>query len=275
MRYRNRIVTLIVSSLIVTGCASFQDIVQKPTVQVAAVRLDNLSLSSATLHVDLKIDNPNPVGVKVRNVAYDLKINNKNLLKGTTDQSVDLPGAGAEIVEIPLQVNYFDLYDSVVELFAHETVTYDLAGSVGIGPFDIPYHTKGELPIPKLPIIRLKSVDIAAFSFTGADLVFTLGLKNSNAYPIDVNEVACDIKLGGKTFAEGLARRIDPLPGNSETSLEVALRVSFFDLGRSAYQLLLEPSTGYEVTGELHIKKPGHRQTQIPFKIDGNIGLDR
>ncbi len=243
--------------LLVNGCASLQGIVQKPTVQVAAVKLGSLSLSAATLHVDLKVDNPNPVGVKVRNIVYDLKINNKNLLKGTQDQGVHLPSTGSGIVELPLQVNYFDLYDSVLELFAHQTVAYDLSGSVGIGPFDIPFHTDGELPIPKLPAVRLKSVDIAAFSFTGADLVFTLGLKNSNSFPIDVNEVACDIKLGGKTFAEGLARRIDPLLANSEALLEVALRVSFFDLGRSAYQLLLEPSTGYELTGSMRIKKPG------------------
>jgi len=275
MAYRNLLIVAMMSSLLITGCASMQAIVQKPTVQVVAVRLDNLSLSDATLIVDLNIENPNPMGVKVRNVVYDLKINNKNLLQGTQDQGVHLPCAGAEIVELPLQVNYFDLYDSVLELFAHESVAYDLSGSVGIGPFDIPYHTEGVLPIPKLPAIRLENVDIAAFSFTGAELVFTLGLINSNSFPIDVNEVACDIKLGGKTFAEGLARQIDPMLANSETRVEVALRVSFFDLGRSAYQLLLEPSTGYELTGEMRLKKPGRKQTQIPFKIDGNVGLDR
>jgi LEA14-like dessication related protein len=275
MAHRFLAIGLIISGLLITNCASIHDIVQKPTVQVAAVRLGNLSLSAATLHVDLKVDNPNPVGVTVRNVAYDLKINNKNLLKGTADQGVHLPSAGSEIVELPLQVNYFDLYDSVLELFAHANVPYDLSGSVGIGPFDIPYHTAGELPIPKLPVVRLKNVEIATISFSGADLVFTLGLKNSNSFAVDVNEVACDIKLGGKTFAEGLARRVDPMMANSETLLEVALRVSFFDLGRSAYQLLLEPSTGYELTGEMRLKKPGRQEAQIPFKIDGNVGLGR
>ncbi len=275
MPYRNLLIIAILSSLLMTGCASLQDIVQQPTVQVAAVRLGNLSLSAATLNVDIKVDNPNPVGVKVRNVVYNLKINDKDLLKGTQNQGIHLPSAGSGIVELPLQVNYFDLYDSVLELFAHESVGYDLSGSVGIGPFDIPYHTKGVLPIPKLPAVRLKNVDIATMSFTGADLVFTLGLKNSNSFPIDLNEVACDIKLGGKTFAEGLARRVDPMLANSETLLEVALRVSFFDLGRSAYLLLLEPSTGYELTGEMRLKKSGSKQTQIPFKIDGKVGLGR
>ena len=275
MRYRKSLIIPIVLGVLISSCASLQDIASKPTVEVVNVRIGNLSLSAATLLVDLNVDNPNPVGVTVKNVTYNLKINDKNLLKGTRDQKVRLPGAGSEVVELPLEVNYFDVYDSVLELFARESVAYDLSGSVGIGPFEIPYHTRGELPVPKLPGVRLQRVDIASFSFTGADLVFTLGLENSNAFPIDVDELACDIKLGGQTFAEGLARRMAPLEANHETAVEVALRISFFDLGRSAYKLLLAPSTGYELTGEMRVKQPGNQQTQIPFNFNGSVGISR
>ena len=275
MRPLRMLIICVTACLALAGCASLQDIVQKPTVEVADVRLANLSLSAATLLVDLKIDNPNPVGVDVRAVDYNLKINNKSFIKGTADQGIQLPGSGSENVELPLQVNYFDLYDTALELFTNESVAYDLSGSVGIGPFTIPFHTAGQLPIPKLPHVRMKSVDVAAISFTGADLVFTLGLENPNAFPIDINELACDIKLGGKTFAEGFARRVDPILGNQETSLEVALRVSFFDLGRSAYTLLAKPSTGYELSGEMRVKKQGNQHTRIPFTLNGDVGIRR
>jgi LEA14-like dessication related protein len=275
MKYRSVPSLIAMVCLLTAGCASLQNLVEQPTVEVAAVRLDNLSLSAATLLVDLKVDNPNPIGANLRSISYDLEINNKNILNGTSEQGIKLPVSGTRVVEVPLQVNYFELYDTVSELFAHQSVAYDLTGSVGIGPFDIPFRTDGQLPIPKLPVIRMQNVDVAAISLTGADLVFTLGVENPNAFPIDINELACDIKLGGRIFAEGLARRVDPIGAKDETALEVALRVSFFDLGRSAYRLLSKPATGYELTGEMRVKKPGSQPTRIPFTLNGNVGIHR
>ena len=110
MRSQGMFITCMVACLAVAGCASLQDIVAKPSVEVADVRLTNLSLSAATLLVDLNIDNPNPVGIDVRTVDYNLKINNKNLLQGTANQGIKLPGSGSEQVELPLQVNYFLLW---------------------------------------------------------------------------------------------------------------------------------------------------------------------
>jgi LEA14-like dessication related protein len=227
------------------------------------------------LRFDLKVENPNPVGISVRNVTYDLKINSRNFTKGTLDQGLKLPANGTGVIQLPVTVPYFDLFDSVAELFKRETVAYDLSGTVGVGPFDIPYRSSGELPIPKLPEIRLKSVDVAALSLTGADLVFTLGLKNVNAFPIDVTELTYDIKLGGKAFAQGLVRQTAPLQAEVETPVEVALRVSFFDLGRSAYHLLLDPSAGYELTGEMRLKNKTSGPSRIPFKLNGQVDVHR
>lgn len=269
------LVTLIVSGLLVMSCASLQDMVQKPTVRVEGMHLDNLSLFEATLRFDLKVENPNPLSVTVRSVTYDLELNNREFMQGTLDQGLKLPSGGTDVVQLPLTVSYFDLFDSASDLFKHQTVAYTLSGTVGIGPLDIPYRSTGELPIPKLPDIRLKSVDIASFSLMGADLVFTLGLKNLNAFPIDVTELAYDIKLGGKTFAQGLVRQNTPFQANVETPVEVALRVSFIDLGRSAYQLLLHPSTGYELTGEMRFQNKHSDATRIPFKFDGQVGVQR
>ena len=63
------------------GCAALQQLVLKPPVDFEGVSVSDVSLFEETLLLKLSVNNPNPIGISLRNVAYELTLNNSNDFK--------------------------------------------------------------------------------------------------------------------------------------------------------------------------------------------------
>jgi LEA14-like dessication related protein len=272
--YRKKALTaLLLALMTMGGCAALdtlQQLVQKPEIRFEGMALENTSLTEGDLLFKFNVSNPNPVGVTVSRVLYDLKVNGKTFVKNTLDKNIALQANGSGTVEVPVTVNYLDFFQSVADFVQADKLAYDLSGSVGVGPFDIPYQKKGDIAVPKLPKISLKNVGISGLSFTGGSLIFSLDVANPNPFALNLGGLDYSIKLGGKKFAEGTADKISPIAKNSRTVLKIPFRMQFLELGRSAYQLLTKPSAAYEISGNM---KFGDKI--FPFQKSGAVSFDK
>ncbi len=255
------------------SCATIQQLVQKPTVTFEGISLKDMSLFEGTLLFNFKVTNPNPIGTKIRNIAYDLKINDKEFLEGTFEKGIKIAANGSNTVGLPITIEYLNLFQSVTEFIQSDRVAYDLSGIIGVGPFDIPYQTEGELDIPKLPELSLKKIEVSDFSLTGASVLFQLELRNDNSFVINPSGLDFSIKLGGIEFSEGTSSNVSPVGEGDKTTLEIPVNISFLKLGRSAYQLLTTSSSGYELAGEMKFNVPKIGERSFPFQKTGKVPL--
>ena len=258
-------------SVLFFSCATLEQLIQKPTVELVGMSLRDMSLFDGTMVFKFKVTNPNPMGATLSNLSYNLKIDNNEFIKGVQDKGIRLPAGGWEIVELPLTVNYLEFFDSVTEFINNDEIPYDLSGSFGIMGFNIPYHTKGKLSIPKLPKVSLKSVDISGFSFLGASLNFVLELDNSNPFAVALNGLDYGIKLGGTEFVNGEAKTITNIAQNGKSTIKIPLNVNFLKLGQSAYNLLTGDSSEYELTGNMKFNVPKIGEKSFPFSKLGEV----
>jgi len=60
---------LIAAAALIAGCSS---LVKEPQIDVKDVAVTSTSLQEITLNVTLNVDNPNPVGVAIKSVVFDL-----------------------------------------------------------------------------------------------------------------------------------------------------------------------------------------------------------
>ncbi len=266
-----RIIPLLCILLIASGCATIKGMVQKPQVRFAGMGLDNLSLLEATPIFKFKVSNPNAFGVMIKSVAYNLKINQRKFIKGVADKGVQLPAGETDIIEVPITVNYLDLFESITEFKNSARVDYDLSGNIEIGPFTIPYENQGKLTIPRLPRVSLQNVKVADLTLTGADVTFDLEIGNDNPFALNLSGLNYGIRLGGKEFISGETRAIPTVEKNGFSTLSVPMRVNFFKLGRSVYNLLKSSTSDYEIIGEMQVDVPKGGQKRIPFQHSGNV----
>jgi len=270
-----KILWLIPVMLMMMKCTMLEQFVQKPTISYDKMELKEFAFDEATLLFRFKINNPNPIGMSIDRIDYQLDLNGAQFVKGDLDQGVALTASGVAPLEFPITIRYFEFFKSIRDFIKSNEIQYNLSGSMRIGPFDVPYQTSGKLPVPKLPDISLKQVQIDQISLMGATLLFTLSLKNQNAFTLQPQAINYDISLAETSFASGKATQINSVGSGDESLIQLPVTVNFLDLGKSAYHLLTGSSSSYQLSGnlEMNVSKAGIKI--FPFKKQGNITLKR
>lgn len=261
--------------LLVSGCATLQQFVKTPEITYDSLSVQDVSLAESTLVFHLNAANPNPVGIRLDSLTYNLKVNDKDLISGVLDKGVSLAANGATKVSLPVTLDYFKVFDSVSDFMSAENLAWDLSGTFQVMGFQFPYHADGELPVPRLPKIALDKIEVSALSFSGASLVFCLGVQNDNAFDLNFSGLDFNIKVGGLQLADGRTANLSPIRGQSKSTLRLPVNISFKDLGMSAYSLLKNSSSDYELSGALTIAVPSAGKKAVPFSKTGRVGLSR
>jgi len=267
---------MILSSLVFfNSCATLQKLVQEPTVDFNSMSLRDLSLLEGTVVFNFNVSNPNPIGITLNKLSYDLKIDDSEFVNGVLDKGINLKANGSTSVALPITINYLEFLESVTEFVKKDNVAYDLSGVFEFFGFDIPYHNSGDIQIPDLPDISIENVCIKNISLTGASVVFRLGVDNENAFPVNISGLDYGIKLAGIQFADGKSNTPAKIGEKGKTTLEIPVNVNFLQMGLSAYNLLTKSSSEYKLTGNIKIEVPETGEKSFPFSKTGDVTFSK
>lgn len=259
------------------SCAQLQNIlkeaINKPTVSFEKMSLSDLTLFDTTMLFDFKVTNPNPVGIRVRNIGYDLKIYGNGFAKGVLDKGIDMSANSSNVVQLPVKVNFMDLFKTGMDYIQNDQVNYDISGTVGIGSFDIPYQKAGSFIKPKLPSLSLKNLKINKLDITGANLLFDMDVSNPNKFPLSIKGIDYGIKLSDVEFTKGGLDRATEVAASGKSTLQMPVDISILKLGQSAFNILGKKSSAYELYGDMKFNIPGFGERRFPFKRTGEIPL--
>jgi LEA14-like dessication related protein len=199
-----------------------------------------------------------------------LAVNQKSIASGTADKGLQIPAKGMKTVELPVSINYFDIIDSVTDLIGKKELAYNLTGTFNLMGFDLPYETSGNFPLPDLPGVMVKEINVNDFSWAGAALDVVLELENNNTFGLDLDGLEYNISVGGKSLINGKSKKGTSIPQNGKTTMDIPFDVNFIWLGKSAFDLLSEESGDYEIYGEM-IFNTSDGEKRFPFSNAGNV----
>ncbi len=257
------------------GCATLDEMIQKPKATFKNMRLTDASLLQSTAVFDFDVSNPNPIGIHARSISYDLKLNGNHFVKGELDQGISLDAGGTSRMSIPVTMRYLDFYQTLTRLWQNESAEYDLNGGFSVGPFTIPFQAKGRFNLPRMPKIDVEAIEIKKLSFTGAALNCRLKLYNPNTFNLLFKKLNYDLKLGGTSFATASAQPKGPIAQKGQSVVNLGFNVSFSQLGHSAFRLLQGAKADYSLDGTLVFDDPAGGGRQAPFKLNGRVPLVR
>lgn len=232
---------LIIGVLFANGCATLKQFIQKPTVEYKGMSIKEMSLFDGSFILNFNVTNPNPIGVPIQQINYDLKINGQNFFRGNLDKKSSLPASGSAVVELPVELSYMDFFKSIVDFPNKDQLEFDVTGSVLVYGFSIPFHATGTFPVPKPPQIALNRVEVKSMSFTSASIVFVVDMINNNPFPVLMDSLDYKIRLAGNDLAGGTAKAIQPLGQNGKSTLELPINLSILKAGQAVLGLLLGP----------------------------------
>lgn len=265
---------LIATSTVLWGCATIveRQLIDEPDATFEGMSLKCQSLFELTPIFNFKVTNPNPMGMVIRNIAYNFKIDNKKFIKGVSDKNVWLKPVGSEELSLSVAFNYMDVFKSGAAFIGSEKISYELSGFVGAGPFAVPYYTKGDIRIvSNLPEISIKYIDISDFSFTRPFImIFVVRLENPGSCALQLDSLNYTVKLGRKEFASGVIQH-SSIDGNGVLTLEIPTNVTSSELNWSESNVLTDDSSEYEISGEMEFYIPRIGKRAFPFHKTGQV----
>jgi LEA14-like dessication related protein len=144
------------------GCKILKSLVRSPSIQLDTVVLKGTSLFQGDLEFTFNITNPNPIGITVDSMTYQLSIDGKKTMEGSSTQGIALFAMATKSITVPLTVNYMESVDSLLDFFKKDSITYEVAGTFKIGAFTVPFSHKDVIALPKPPTVQVKGVSIEA-----------------------------------------------------------------------------------------------------------------
>jgi LEA14-like dessication related protein len=277
------LISLLLGTLLLSGCAAVQraiDILQ-PKLSIKDVHVTDLSFKEVDLAVDVEVDNPNLLPIDLTGFDYDLKINNISFIKGQQDKQMKIASLEQSVFQIPVTLNYKNLYETFKSLKDQDSTGYQIACGVlfdlpGLGPTRIPFDTKGEFPTIKLPNIKVDGLKIKRLDFSGADMELKLQMDNPNAFDLLLNSIDYNLVVNGKTWVKGLKADRTQVMKKSASSIGIPITLDFAQVGLSLYQTLTgNKKLDYQFKGNLDLGSslPLLKQATLPIDRSGNLNI--
>ena len=256
-------ILLLLSLLMLNSCADLLQFlktqqVQKPSAQVVNGKITGLSFTNVDLLFDVQINNPNNIKIDLAGLDYNFQINSYSLVNGNKSDALIINANASSNVQIPVSLTYQDIYNTVKSLQSEKQSKYQFDGGVSfnlpvLGDVRIPVSFNGDIPLLHIPKISMKNISLKTLSWSGAELEMDFILKGQGGMDLFVNNLQYGSNIAGKNWVDGTVNSIN-LNSQEERTVNVPIKLSFLDMGRSIYNLITGDSElDYKLFGDFKI----------------------
>jgi len=273
---------LLATALLLAGCAGLvKSGIGRPKVSVESAKLASLSFQGATLQFGFGVDNPNPVGLHLDGFDYALSVEGARMMEGRQDSKLDLAANAKQTIELPVTLKYQQLWTGLRQVVEKKEAGYVLEAGFAfdvpvLGRVRIPVRREGNLPLLRMPRIRLERIAIAGLSARAADLALSVAVDNPNDLEAELQGIDTGLTLNqrsvGRLVHEGTVR----VAANGTERLTVPLRLDLVQLGSAVFRMLSNGGVvDYGLDGNLSLtsSEPAFVASEVPFSGNGRAEL--
>ena len=284
MRVRGPAVVLLVL-LALAGCESFDlsGLLQKPEVSVAGAEIEQLGFEGARVRFDVKVSNPNSVGVRLAGFDYRLSLEGTEFLKGNVDQAVSIAARGASVVPVPVAFTYENLFTAATRLADASETPYEMAVGFSfdlpiLGKVRVPASFKGTLPVLRVPRVSVAGLRLERLTLTAASLVLSLDVGNPNSFTLGLQSLDYRFEVAGRQWAAGRAAKAASIAPRQTGRLDILVNLDLVSAGRAVADLLTRRGpVSYRLEGSAGVGTPLPllKSAIVPLTLAGEIPIAR
>jgi LEA14-like dessication related protein len=262
---------LLLPALLLGGCASLQRLAASafapPRLHLEGVRVAEVDLEGATLVLDVTLDNPNDVAFRVARASWRLQVEGDQVSEGELPGGLTLPALGTAPLALGVRLRWADVARLAEQVRRQAQLAYRIDGTVAVetpvGEVALEFKHQGQLPLPRLPELRLARVSADLSSLTDLDVGLTLEVENPNAFPLPGAALRFDLLVNGVAVVTDQEVTLEPLGAGGQARLEVPVEISLLGAGRAA--LTLRGGGEVRLRGTL---RAGALKTPVDLRLD-------
>ncbi len=279
-------VTVLAAAAALTGCETVEKLaggIRKPKATVVSTGMTDLSFEGIALRFDVRLDNPNPIGIELAGFDYELLVDENSFVSGTYDRAVEIEAEGESIIPIPVAFRFEDLLGGIQSLADRNETAYTVTTGF---TFDLPVLDRvrvaashsGTFPVVRLPALRVQALRLERLSLRGAELALNLEVDNPNVFLLFLNTLDYELSVDGERWAAGTVRKPVEVDRESASTLEIPIELDLLNMGRSVYGMLTESSQldyGLSVDIGVGTSLPLIEPVELSFAKSGRVPVVR
>lgn len=272
--------------LIFLSCSTVNKVInsiQRPNVTVDKVRISGLSLDDIDLMFDLKVNNPNGVGINLAGFDYNFLLTGNSFVQGNQDKGLEIAANGESTVQLPITLTFANIYRAYSNLKDNDSADYEVRMGFAfnipvMGDVRVPVSHKGMLPMVKFPTFKVHSLHLDKLSISGADLNLQIAVDNPNSFSLKLDEMDYQFAVNGKSWISGQSQNVAQLNKKSLGIIDIPISLNFLQVGQSVYQLLNgNNQLNYDFMGYFNVGSSlaMFESVRLPVEKQGTINLTR
>ncbi len=259
-----------------------KDFVKTPEVSVVHVEPIAISFQEITLEMELKVYNPNPVGIPMTAYDYDFLIDGHTFIKGQKDEPANLKAYDSSTIKVPVNINYKDFYKAAGAFSKGTESPYTIVSGLVfelpvLGPRRLELKHEGTLPHVKVPRFGFKTLKITDLSLFGAEVLVVLDMTNANGFDVKLKSLEGAFRVNGKPWVSLSDTGAVALAPGEKGELAFRFKLNLKDLGRTVYILLKgKGEVHYDLDGGILLgtSLPLLEEARLPLFMSGKTLME-
>lgn len=116
MRKFSRVFLVALAMSLLVSCKTMSEPMEEPIVHLSDLRVRDVQLFEQRYTLALRVENPNPQELPVNGLSYRVLLNNVELGRGASRQSVTIPPYGESVIEVDVVSNTLSLLPRVRDI---------------------------------------------------------------------------------------------------------------------------------------------------------------
>jgi LEA14-like dessication related protein len=248
-----------------------------PKVTFDRMKVAEVDWSGMRADFTFDVENPYPVGLKLKSFAYDLALEEQQFLNSASDAGLDLGAASTSQMVLPARIEFADVFALVKDLQGKDDIGFRINGNFGvdtpIGPVTVPFDESGRMPTLKAPKIKPTAVRVGKVNLMqqSATLEIDLGVTNRALDAVyGLKDMGYGLDLGGTRIATGNLAEVAVAAGQTET-VTLPVTVNLLSLGSTLVSAITQKKAlDVRVDASMSVDTP---LGGIPLSIDETTNL--
>mgnify|MGYP003575327093 CR=1 FL=1 len=268
-------------AMINTTASEAKEEAAKMTMEVASTTIKNIKAGRIKSISQVVMKNPLPVKLTVDRLDYALLINDVKVAEGSYPQRIEIPASDSTTVFLPMYVMVKPM-DAVIDKMDQEgkdTATYTFANTVYTnvpiaGERKISFNIKEELPIVRLPKMRIADIDINDVGLKNSGMKVTMEVTNRNSFPIQLEDGRYSMVIDDQTTMTGNMQEVVVLPAKQTVPVTMYTDMKTGRTMKMGWKLLFDKKdTRYRIKfdGKIRSESKLLKKSSVEFNEEGNL----
>jgi LEA14-like dessication related protein len=249
-----------------------------PRLHVAKLEMERFDLEETRMIMDLRIDQPLPVPLRLDSLTYRILIDTVEIARSSYAHDVSIPAMGTGTISTPFTTRTNRITELLNRL---EEQGVDSVDHILIATFHAPamFWKDGpaevrivkHLPAYRIPKISLRNPKIEKLGFNESRIMVDVAIYNPNAFAYRFRQTEMEVKVKDDELLSSRIDRLIELPENDTAFVRIPLELSPGRALRSVWDYIFNaPETPYAFTLSTTIVSEMNAINESVFEMRGN-----